>query len=59
MNKHNNLNVLYKKIERIVAESAGIVTTRQTEEVGIYRGFISRFVEDGFLVKETNFDISL
>ncbi len=24
MNKHNKLNVLYKKIERIAAESAGI-----------------------------------
>ncbi len=53
MNEPNNLNNLYEKIEGIAAGAAGIITTKQIEEVGIYRGLIRHFVENGFLVKET------
>lgn len=48
-----NIDGIYEKIKSIGESNAGIVTTKQIEEAGIYRGLIKKFVEDGRLVKET------
>lgn len=47
-----DLNEMYDKIKSIGKMNAGIVTTKQIEEIGIYRGMICKFVNDGRLVKE-------
>ena len=48
-----NMDAAFEKIKEIGERNAGVVTTKQIEEVGICRGSIKKFVEDGKLVKET------
>lgn len=48
-----SIDSMYEKIKEIGENNAGIVTTRQIEEAGIYRGVIKNFVEDGRLIKES------
>ena len=48
-----NQTAYYEKIKKVGERNAGVVTTKQIEEVGIYRGLIKKFVEDRKLVKET------
>ena len=52
MAEKSDLDKIFKKISDIAEKNAGIVTTKQIEEAGIYRGVIRNFVEDGRLVKE-------
>lgn len=52
MNTQNDLNALFGKVKELAASTSGIVTTKQIEEAGIYRGIIGHFVENGLLVKE-------
>lgn len=47
-----NIDELFQIIEKIGKENAGIITTKQIEAAGIYRGLIKVFVEDGRLIKE-------
>lgn len=39
-------------LESIGSKTAGVLTTKQIEAAGIYRGLIRKFVEEGILVKE-------
>lgn len=48
-----NRDDVFEKIKEVAERNAGIVTTKQIEEIGIYRGIIKKFVENGKLVKET------
>ena len=48
-----NADTDFEKIKEVGERNAGVVTTKQIEEVGIYRGLIKKFVEDGKLIKET------
>ena len=48
-----SMDSIYKKIRKIGEDNLGIITTRQIEEAGIYRGVIKNFVEDGRLIKES------
>ncbi len=48
-----DMDNIYEKIKEIGECNAGIVTTKQVEEAGIYRGMIRNFVEDGRLLKES------
>ena len=48
-----NMDAAFEKIKDVGERNAGVVTTKQIEEVGICRGLIKKFVEDGKLVKET------
>ena len=41
-----SIDSMYEKIKEIGENNAGIVTTRQIEEAGIYRGVIKNFVEE-------------
>lgn len=50
--KKSELDKIFKKISDIAVKNAGIVTTKQIEAAGIYRGVIRNFVEDGRLIKE-------
>ena len=43
---------IFSIIEEKATETAGIITTKQIEEAGIYRGSIHQYVDEGFLVKE-------
>ncbi len=52
MKTSKDREILFEKIEEIASETTGIITTRQIEEAGIYRGMIRQFVDAGFLVKE-------
>ena len=42
----------FRIIEHIGKENSGIITTKQVEDAGLYRGLIKKFVEEGRLVKE-------
>lgn len=48
-----NMDNAFEKIKEVGEKNAGIVTTKQIEEVGICRGLIKKIVEDGKLVKES------
>ena len=48
-----NMDDAFGKIKEVGERNAGVVTTKQIQEVGICRGLIKKFVEDGKLVKET------
>lgn len=48
-----NNDLIYQKIKEIGENNAGIVTTKQIEAAGIYRGVIKNFVDDGKLIKES------
>lgn len=47
-----NMDEVFQIIERIGKKNSGIVTTKQIEDAGLYRGLIKSFVEDGRLIKE-------
>ena len=40
----------FRIIEHIGKENSGIITTKQVEDAGLYRGLIKKFVEEGRLV---------
>lgn len=48
----NKAKDIFKIIEELGNHSSGIITTKQIEEAGIYRGMIRKLVDDGSLVKE-------
>lgn len=52
MAKWSNSDEAYYIIEQIGANATGVITTKQIEDAGIYRGMIRKFVEDGRLIKE-------
>jgi len=52
MNTPNDLNILFGRVKELSATTSGIVSTKQIEEAGIYRGVIGQLVEEGLLVKE-------
>ena len=52
MNTANDLSALFEKIKELASATSGIITTKQIEEAGIYRGMTGHFVEEGLLVKE-------
>ncbi len=52
MTIRNNMDEIFQIIERIGKKNSGIVTTKQIEAAGLYRGLIKSFVEDGRLIKE-------
>lgn len=49
----NNIDDIFEKIEKIGEMNSGIITTKQIEEAGLYRGLIKKLLEDGRLVKES------
>jgi len=53
MHISNDLNALFEKVKEQAAVTSGIITTKQIEEAGIYRGMIRHFVKEGLLVKES------
>ena len=52
METSNDKNILFTRIEKIAEETAGIVTTKQIEQAGIFRGMIRHFVDEGLLIRE-------
>ncbi len=48
-----NMDDAFEKIKEVGERNAGVITTKQIEEVGIRRGLIKKFVEDEKLVKES------
>lgn len=40
-------------IKELGAKHSGIVTTRQVEEAGLYRGMLKKYVDEGVLLKES------
>ena len=48
----NNMEEIYREIEKIGVQNSGVVTTKQIEDAGLYRGLIKTFVEDGRLIRE-------
>ncbi len=52
MTGRNNLDEVLKIITEIGESTSGIITTKQIEDAGIYRGMIRKFVDDGKLIKE-------
>ncbi|MBQ9886716.1 MAG: type IV toxin-antitoxin system AbiEi family antitoxin domain-containing protein [Lachnospiraceae bacterium] len=53
MTNQNDNDVIFDAIIEIAGENFGIITTRQIEEAGFYRGIIKRFVDEGRLIKES------
>lgn len=53
MSIQENTDNTFEILESIGNKTAGILTTKQIEDAGIYRGLIRKFVEDGILVKES------
>lgn len=53
MSIQENTDNTFEILESIGSKTAGILTTKQIEDAGIYRGLIRKFVEDGILVKES------
>ena len=52
MNILNDSDTIFGKVKELAVATSGIVTTKQIEAAGIYRGMIGHFVEEGLLVKE-------
>lgn len=52
----NMKNALSEEFDALAAmgkETSGILTTKQIEEAGIYRGKIASFIESGWLIRES------
>lgn len=47
-----DIDEVFQIIKRISEKNSGIVTTKQIEDAGLYRGLIKTFVEAGRLIKE-------
>lgn len=52
MDTSRDLKKLFTRIEDKAEKTAGIITTKQIEDAGVYRGMICQFVEAGFLIRE-------
>ena len=52
MAARNNMDEMFRIIEKIGKKNSGIITTKQIEDAGLYRGLIKSFVEEGRLIKE-------
>lgn len=53
MKKEYNKEKALELMNEICRESSGILTTKEIEESGIYRGLIKSFVDDGILIRES------
>lgn len=53
MDISQDLKKYFARIEDKAEKTAGIITTKQIEDTGVYRGMIGQFVEAGFLVRES------
>lgn len=52
MNTPKEIKNIYSEIEEKAAETSGIITTKEIEDIGICRSMICQFVEAGFLIRE-------
>lgn len=52
MTINNKTEEVFQEIKRVTRQNSGVITTKQMEEIGLYRGSIKKYVDDGKLVKE-------
>lgn len=53
MKEGTNVDEAFQIIVEIGEKTAGIITTKQVEEAGLYRGILKKYVEAGMLIRES------
>lgn len=53
MIEKNSVEDMFHLIAEIGEKTAGIITTKQVEEVGLYRGILKKYVDEGLLIRES------